>query len=110
MVSDDCSLRKLFYIIYMIRPIEVKPLSGYKLWLKYNDGVSGEVDLSYLVGKGVFSVWKDYDIFESVRLGKKGELIWDKNLDLCPDSLYLKLTGKSPENIFSSLTKRAIDA
>ncbi|MFQ5681373.1 MAG: hypothetical protein ACE5GG_04925 [Candidatus Omnitrophota bacterium] len=37
------------------RIIEAKPLSGYNLWIRYEDGVSGRSDLSYLVGRGVFS-------------------------------------------------------
>ena len=94
----------------MIRPIEVKPLPDYKLWLKYSDGVSGKVDLSYLAGKGVFSVWEDYQIFRNVRIGKNGELLWNKGLDLCSDALYLKLTGKNPEEIFPSLTKGVLNA
>jgi len=94
----------------MIRLIKVKPLNDYKLRLKYSDGVSGELDLSYLVGKGVFSVWKDYQIFKKVRIGKNGELLWNKGLDLCSDALYLKLTGKNPEEIFPSLTKGVLDA
>ena len=36
---------------------EVKALEDYKLELQFSDGVGGTVDLSHLVGKGVFSVW-----------------------------------------------------
>ena len=39
------------------QPIEVKPLENHRIWVKYSDGVEGEVDLSNLVGKGVFVVW-----------------------------------------------------
>jgi len=39
----------------MFKPIQVKVLPNYKLWVKYTDGVEGEIDLSHLVGKGVFS-------------------------------------------------------
>ncbi len=39
----------------MPRPIEVKPLENYRLWVKFSDGVEGVVDLSGLVGKGVRS-------------------------------------------------------
>jgi hypothetical protein len=30
-------------------------------------------------------------------------LIWGEELDLCPDSLYLQVTGKTPEDIFPAL-------
>ena len=87
----------------MLKPIEVKPLPGYKLWLRYSDGVTGVVDLSDLVGQGVFSVWKDPAYFERVRIGDHGAIIWDEELDLCPDALYLKITGKTPEELFPNL-------
>ena len=33
----------------MLKVMEVEPLPGYKLRLRYADGVAGEVDLSHLV-------------------------------------------------------------
>ncbi|HWO92452.1 MAG TPA: DUF2442 domain-containing protein, partial [Methylomirabilota bacterium] len=36
----------------MIRPVEVRPLAPYRIWLRYQDGTEGEVDLSHLAGKG----------------------------------------------------------
>jgi len=53
----------------MFKPIEVKALADYKIWVKYSDGVEGEVDLSHLAGKGVFKVWNDYSAFEKVYIG-----------------------------------------
>ncbi|MBI2338902.1 MAG: DUF2442 domain-containing protein [Deltaproteobacteria bacterium] len=43
----------------MYRPIDVKPLARYKIWVKFSDGAEGEVDLSPLMGKGVFARWKE---------------------------------------------------
>lgn len=82
---------------------KVKVLKDYRLELTFDDGVSGMVDLSDLVGKGVFSLWQDRRAFEQVRIGSSGELIWNDQIDLCPDSLYLKVTGKKPEDIFPAL-------
>jgi hypothetical protein len=39
----------------MLRAVEVKPLTGYRLWIRYADGVEGEVNLTHLVGNGVFA-------------------------------------------------------
>ena len=61
------------------------------------------VDLSDLVGEGVFTLWCDPHIFEQVQIGSFGELAWLDKIDLCPDSLYLKVTGKKPEDIFPTL-------
>lgn len=87
----------------MYKPIEVKPLSGYKIWLKYSDGTSGEVDLSHLAGKGVFKYWDNYDNFRRVTIGENGEIAWSEEIDLCPDSLYLKIAGKTAEELFTGL-------
>jgi hypothetical protein len=87
----------------MLKPVEVKALPDYKLWLGYSDGVTGVVDLSYLVGQGVFSAWRNPAVFERVRLGEHGAIIWSDEIDLCPDSLYLKITGKTPEELFPNL-------
>ena len=38
----------------MIRPTEVEPRDGFRIWLRYQDGTMGEIDLSHLVGCGVF--------------------------------------------------------
>lgn len=78
----------------MARPEEVRALEGYCLWLRYSDGVEGEVDLSHLAGRGVFKAWKDRAFFESVRIDEAGAISWGEGIELCPDALYLKLTGK----------------
>lgn len=67
---------------------------GYSVLLSYDDGVSGAVDLSHLAGQGVFAAWHDRAFFEAVRLSESGGITWGNDIDLCPDDLYLRLTGK----------------
>ena len=38
----------------MLHPIEVEAREPYRIWLRYSDGVSGEIDLSDVAGMGVF--------------------------------------------------------
>jgi hypothetical protein len=83
--------------------LSVKPIGDYQLELVYDDGVSGRADLSDLAGKGVFSAWQDKQLFSQVKIGEFGELTWGNNLELCPDSLYLQITGKAPEEVFPAL-------
>lgn len=94
----------------MYRITEVKALSDYNIWLKYSDGTEGTIDLSYLVGKGVFSLWNDYEEFKKVSIGTSGELLWGMKVDLCPDSLYMKITGKKPEDLFHNIKRESIHA
>ena len=81
----------------------VKALKDYRLDLRFDDGVTGTVDLSDLVGQGVFASWCDTKVFDSVRIGSSGELVWGDQIDLCPDSLYLKVTGKTANEVFPGL-------
>ena len=84
----------------MFRVIEAKPLAGYRLWLRFADGVTGEVDLSDMAGRGVFAVWNTPGNFEKVQVGPRGDVNWGQDLDLCPDALYLEVTGKSVQEVF----------
>ena len=88
----------------------VKVLEDYKLDLVFADGKRGMVDLSHLVGKGVFALWNDYRAFREVQIGTSGELIWSEEVDLCPDALYMQATGQKPEDVFPALRQEPIHA
>jgi hypothetical protein len=87
----------------MVKITKVSVIKNYHLEVVFDDGVCGVIDLSDLVGKGVFTLWSDPHIFEQVQIGSFGELVWLDKIDLCPDSLYLKVTGKKPEDVFPTL-------
>jgi hypothetical protein len=94
----------------MLKPVEVKALPNYRLWVKYSDGVAGEVDLSHLAGKGVFALWNDYQAFEKVHIGPGRQIAWTEEIDLCPDAIYLQITGKKPHELFPSLQAEVVSA
>ena len=79
----------------MIRPTEVEAPSEYRIWLRYSDGAAGEVDLSHLAGRGVFAAWNEPGYFKKVHIAPHRAIAWDDDLELCPDALYMELTGKS---------------
>lgn len=90
-----------------LRPVAVEARDGYRIWLRYADGAEGDVDLSHLAGKGVFVAWLDRAFFEGVHIGPGPAIAWNREIDLCPDALYLRLTGKSPEDIMPGLRSAA---
>ncbi|MBI4208785.1 MAG: DUF2442 domain-containing protein [Deltaproteobacteria bacterium] len=94
----------------MFKPVEVKALPNYKLWVKFSDRIEGEVDLSPLVGKGVFSLWKDSRAFQNVHIGAMGEITWNDQVELCPDSIYMKITHKTAEELFPNLEEEVVRA
>ena len=94
----------------MPKLLELKAQPGYKLWLRYADGTEGDVDLSPFAGNGVFVIWNSPGVFEQVRLSEYGAPIWEESLDLCPDALYLQLTGRKPEEVFPALRRASANA
>jgi len=90
--------------------LEAKPLSRYRLWLRFDDGAEGEVDLSGLAGRGVFEAWERPGFFEAVRIAPYGAIVWGEDLDLCADALYLQLTGKTPDQLFPAVVGAKVDA
>jgi hypothetical protein len=94
----------------MPKPLEVKALPGYRIWLRYDDGAQGEIDLSDIAGRGVFRAWTNPAVFAAVRLGSHGALEWPPDLDLCPDAMYLRLTGKTVDDVFPGFASTSADA
>jgi hypothetical protein len=74
-------------VLYRIKEAEARP--DYRLWVRFSDGLEGEVDLSQLVGKGVFTAWKDWSVFAAVEVDpESGTVVWPGEIDLAPDALY----------------------
>jgi hypothetical protein len=89
---------------------KAKTLPAYRLELHFDNGESGVVDLSEFVGQGVFAVWERPGVFEQVAVTTEGAVEWPGGLDMCPDSLYLRMTGKRPEDLFPALRNRMTHA
>jgi len=94
----------------MRKIVKVKALPDYTLELEFDDGIAGSVNLSDLAGRGVFAIWREGNTFEQVRIGPSGELVWSDRVDLCPDALYFKVTGKKPEDVFPALRQESVHA
>ena len=78
----------------MNKSTKVKRLDGYRIWIEFEDGVQGEIDLSGYAGRGVWRTWEDRSFFESVRLKPYRAIGWDDddNLDMCADWVYAKVS------------------
>ena len=89
----------------MFKPVDVKALPGFKIWIRFADGTEGKTDLSHLAGRGVFALWNDDEAFQGVHVGPQGQIAWSEEVEICPDSIYLRLTGKRPEEVFPNLSR-----
>ena len=95
-----------------ITPLSVKALHGYKIWIKFSDGVEGEIDLSRFAEQVWFRPWKDRSVFENVRIVPNEAIVWgdddETDMGLCADALYLELTGKSWDEIAGEPERQAV--
>lgn len=75
--------------------VAVHPLEGYKLHLRFEDGVEGIVDVSQLIEfSGIFAPLKELSYFNQVKLSAElGAIAWPNEADLDPDVLYSIITG-----------------
>lgn len=75
----------------------VRHIADYRLELTFTDGTRGEVDLrDRVVGRGgLFAPLENVYYFAQVRVdGEFGTIEWPNGVDLCPDVLYARVTGK----------------
>ena len=78
------------------RIIKCRPLPNYRVWICFDDGLEGEVDLGHLVGKGVFKAWDSVDFFNQVRVDSRTDTIaWGEEVDLDPYVLREKIENRS---------------
>ena len=83
--------------------LHAEPVDHFRVFLRFDDGASGTVDLGHLAGRGVFLAWQQEGVFEQLCISPEGALQWPGELDLCPDALYLQMTGKTADEIFPAL-------
>ncbi len=77
----------------MILEIEaVKYVRDYTLWLRFNDGVEGTVDLADELTGPVFGPLADKRTFKAVRVDPLlRTVVWPNEADLAPEFLYERL-------------------
>jgi hypothetical protein len=86
--------------------VAAKALPSFRLELKFDNGESGVVELYAHAGRGAFAAWNEPGAFERVSITDQGALEWPGELDLCGDSLYLRMTGKKAEDVFPAMQNR----
>ena len=86
-------------------------MPGFRLWVRFADGTEGVTDLSRLAGEGVFRRWAENPAsFERPVIAEDGSLVWDGELDLCSDAIYLEISGKPAEEVFPRLKQEVLHA
>ena len=73
---------------------EVKYLSDYIVSIKFDDGVTGTIQLKDLVQKGIFKVLQDKNQFAKVYTNGYS-IAWSNELEIDATTIYSELTGKN---------------
>ena len=79
------------------RIIAAEARPEYHIWVRFEDGLEGELSVAHLVGRGVFASWSDEAEFAKVFVDhESGTVAWPGGIDLAPDALYSRLAEAAP--------------
>ena len=82
--------------------VEARPVGGYRVYIRFDDGVAGEVDLAALINfEGVFAALRAHDRFAELHVEPDlGTICWPNGADIAPETLYdAVLQGHSPSRV-----------
>ena len=73
----------------ILRVTDAKVVNDFVLWVRFNDGSEGEVDLSNELDGPVFEPLEDPKVFAQVRLDPDTHTVaWPNGADLAPEFLH----------------------
>jgi len=72
----------------MLHVVSAKYTSGYRVWVSFDDGTSGEVDLTNRLQGTIFEPLNDPDYFAKLTVDPELEtIVWPNGADLAPEFL-----------------------
>lgn len=75
----------------------VIPLTGYKLQVEFEDGISGTVDLAKFIQGGIFSSLKDKELFNKVYTNGYS-IAWNDELEIDSLTVYKEILNQDQKN------------
>lgn len=91
-----------------MKATDVKAVGGYKIKVVFDDGVSGIVDLTDLVQKGIFQQLKDASTFQRVYTNGSA-IAWSDELEIDADNIYAEILNTEPANLLHTPSFHAAD-
>jgi len=79
---------------------EVRYIADYTISIKFDDGISGTIQLNDLVQKGIFKVLQDKNQFAKVYTNGYS-IAWSNKLEIDAANIYSELTDKHFGEILS---------
>ena len=82
----------------MVRILTARPLAGYRLQVRFNDGLEGVFPVEPERRGGVFLKLLDARVFNAVAVNPDfGCVEWPGGVDLCPDTMHQAMTAAAEE-------------
>ena len=80
---------------WLRKVVDVRPLEGYRVFIRFDDGLEGELDLEPFLAPfdGVFAPLRDLVRFREIYVNNH-TVSWPNDLDLAPEVLYSKMSGR----------------
>lgn len=76
----------------LVDVIEARHVRDFVVWVRFEDGAEGEVDLSSELYGPVFEPLKDVNYFKQVAVDPElGTIAWPNGADIAPELLYEKV-------------------
>lgn len=77
--------------------VEAMPGEAYSVHVRFQDGLTADVDLSYLLDYGgVFGPLRNLAYFRRLRIDDdSATIIWPNEADIAPETLYLRAQGRA---------------
>lgn len=72
-----------------VRVLDARYLEGHRVWLRFDDGLEGEIDLAGVLRGPVFEPLKDPAYFSNFTVD--WTLTWPNGADIAPESLYTRV-------------------
>ncbi len=57
----------------------------------------------------MFEAWNDRTYFETVHVTQDGGIAWRDEIELCPDALYMRLTGATVSEVILGADRLVYD-
>ncbi len=74
------------------RVVDARHAGGYRVWLRFDDGLSGEVDLTSELWGPLFEPLKEPAVFAKLRADRDLDtIVWPNGADLSPEWLHKML-------------------
>lgn len=73
----------------MVDIVAVRHIREYVVWIQFEDGIEGEVDLRQSLRGPMFEPLRNVEYFKQVRVEPElGTIVWPNGADIAPETLY----------------------